>query len=211
VTFGTVGVIAAKTIPFDIGIPAISFRRALVYPSCDADRSLGPHRGRLYCSWMDLTGSGNTDIFAAYSDDRGGTWSTPNPVTDRIPGVDRFYQWLSVDPTNGRVNISFYDTRNDTTRQRYMTDVYFTDSPDGVTWVAPNVRVSTVSSNEHDCNGVIPCSAIDYGNQYGDYAGLVSFGGMSHPVWTDSRRNQSAAAGCRTGLAMEEVFTATVH
>jgi hypothetical protein len=211
VTFGTVGVIAAKTIPFDIGIPAISFRRALVYPSCDADRSLGPHRGRLYCSWMDLTGSGNTDIFAAYSDDRGGTWSTPNPVTDRIPGVDRFYQWLSVDPSNGRVNISFYDTRNDTTGQRYMTDVYFTDSPDGVTWFAPNVRVSTVSSNEHDCNGVVPCSAIDYGNQYGDYAGLVSFGGMSHPVWTDSRRNQSAAGGCRTGLAMEEVFTATVH
>jgi hypothetical protein len=116
-----------------------------------------------------------------------------------------------VDPTNGRVNISFYDTRNDTTGQRYMTDVYFADSPDGVTWVAPNVRVSTVSSNEHDCNGVVPCSAIDYGNQYGDYAGLVSFGGMSHPVWTDSRRNQSAAASCRTGLAMEEVFTATVH
>ena len=211
VTFGPVAVIAPKLIAFDIGIPAISFRRALVYPSCDADRSLGTHRGRLYCSWMDLTSSGNTDIFAAYSDDRGGTWSSPHPVADQIPGVDRFYPWLSVDPTIGRVNISFYDTRNDTTGQRYMTDVYFTDSADGVTWAGPNIRVSTVSSNEHDCNGVFPCSAIDYGNQYGDYTGLVSFGGVSHPVWTDSRRNQSATSGCRTGLAMEEVFTATVH
>src|SRR5437660_1042292 len=47
--------ISRKTLPFDIGIPAESFRGALVYPSLDVDRSNGPHRGRLYCSWMDLT------------------------------------------------------------------------------------------------------------------------------------------------------------
>lgn len=211
VTFGTPSVIATKGLAFDIAIPAISFRRALVYPSCDTDRSQGPHRGRLYCSWMDLTSSGNTDIFAAYSDDRGTTWSTPKAVTDHLSGVDRFYQWLSVDPVNGRANISFYDTRNDTTGQRYMTDVYFTYSADGSGWASPNARVSTASSNEHDCNGSFPCSAIDYGNQYGDYEGLVSFGGVSHPVWTDSRRNQSAATGCRTGVAMEEVFSAGIR
>ena len=64
--------------------PAISFRRALVYPSCDTDRSTGAHRGRLYCSWMDLTASGATDIFASYSDDRGATWST----------TGRSHRWL---------------------------------------------------------------------------------------------------------------------
>lgn len=211
VTFGTPSVIASKGLAFDIGIPAISFRRALLYPSCDTDRSGGPHRGRLYCSWMDLTSSGNTDIFATYSDDHGASWSAPKPVTDRLAGVDRFYQWLSVDPTNGSANISFYDTRNDTTGQRYQTDVYLTHSSDGAAWASPNTRVSTASSNEHDCNGVFPCSAIDYGNQYGDYEGLVSFGGVSYPVWTDSRRNQTAAAGCRSGLAMEEVFTGKVR
>ena len=62
------------------------------------------------------------------------------------------------------MNISFYDTRNDTTGSRFMTDTYFTQSNDGgVTFRSPNVRVSSVSSNEHDCNGIFPCAAINYG------------------------------------------------
>ena len=210
VTWGTQSVVANKTIPFDIAIPAESFRGALVYPSCDVDRSTSAHRGRLVCSWMDLTGNGTTNIFSAFSDDQGTTWSVPKTVTDSLSfPVDRFYNWISIDPTNGVVNISFYDTRNDTTGFRYMTDTYLTRSSDGgATW-APNVRVSTVSSNEHDCNGVFPCSAIDYGNQQGDYEGLVAYGGVAHPVWTDSRRHQETVAGCGVPL-MEEVFTASV-
>jgi hypothetical protein len=118
---------------------------------------------------------------------------------------------MSVDPVTGDVNVSFYDTRNDTTGARYQTDTYFTQSQDGGgSWRSPNTRVSTVSSNEHDCNGVFPCSAINYGNQQGDYEGLVSFGGVSHPVWTDSRKQTAFAPGCRGNQAMEEVFTATV-
>jgi hypothetical protein len=42
-----------------------------------------------------------------------------------------------------------------------MTDVYLAHSEHGSTWAHPNSRVSTVSSNEHDCNGLIPCSALD--------------------------------------------------
>jgi hypothetical protein len=212
-TFGTPSVVASKSIPFDIGIPAISFRRALIYPSCDADRSNGPHRGRLYCSWTDLASNGvNTDIFTAFSDDRGSSWSPSQRVTDSLSGsIDRFYQWLSVDAVTGEANISFYDSRNDTTGQRYMTDVYFSRSVDGKNWLSPNARVSTASSNEHDCNGLFPCSGINYGNQYGDYEGLVSYNGTSHAIWTDSRDQLNFAPGCRTKLAMEEVFTATIH
>jgi hypothetical protein len=70
--------------------------------------------------------------------------------------------------------------------------------------------VSTVSSNEHDCDGIFPCIAIDYGNQQGDYEGLASLGGVSHPIWTDSREQLFPVSGCSTGLAMEEVFTAVV-
>src|SRR5213080_2699317 len=51
-------VISPKTVPFEIAVPAESFRRALVYPSLGVDTSSGPHRGRLYCSWMDLTANG---------------------------------------------------------------------------------------------------------------------------------------------------------
>jgi hypothetical protein len=205
-------IVSTKSAVFDVGIPAESFRRALVYPSCDADRSSGPHSGRLYCSWMDLTAAGTTDIFSAFSDDKGSTWSPKTAVTDQLSfAVDRFNHWMAVDPVTGDVNVSFYDTRNDTTGFRFMTDTFFSQSTNGGTsWLSPNLRVSSASSNEHDCNGVFPCDAIDYGNQQGDYEGLASSGGVSHPIWTDSREQQTLAPGCRTGLAMEEVFTAVV-
>ena len=119
---------------------------------------------------------------------------------------------MSVDPTTGDVNISFYDTRNDTTGSRYMTDVYLTKSiTGGASWSSPNTRVTSASSNEHDCDGTFPCSGINYGNQYGDYEGLVSYGGVSYPIWTDSRRQLDPISGCRRNLAMEEVFTAKMH
>ena len=161
---------------------------------------------------MDLTPAGATDIFLAFSDDKGASWSSPAPVSDQLPfAVDRFNQWLSVDPVAGEVNVSFYDTRNDTTGAGYMTDVYFTQSADGgSSWLSPNVRVTGESSSEHDCDGLFPCPGIDYGNQYGDYEGLVSHGGVSHPIWTDSRRQLDPSPGCKTNLGMEEVFSSTV-
>ena len=210
-TWGTAGVIAGKVIPFDLAIPAESFRGALVYPACDTDRSAGPHRGRVYCSWMDLTEGGTTNIFLSFSDNNGANWSGPEPVGDPAPGVDRFNHWMSVDPVTGDVNVSYYDTRNDTTGERFMTDVFLAQSKDGgLTW-QPDVRVTDVSSNEHDCDGVFPCQGINYGNQQGDYEGLVSYGGVSHPIWTDSRRQLDPATGCRRPFLMEEVFTATVQ
>jgi hypothetical protein len=210
VTWDAQRVVASKVLPFDIAVPAEFNRGALIYPACDADRSKGAHRGRLVCSWTDLAGNGTTDIFTSFSDDKGTTWSLPKAATDSLSfAVDRFNQWLSIDPTNGVVNVSFYDTRNDTTGSRYMTDIYLSRSSDGAATYAPNVRASDVGSNEHDCNGLFPCSAINYGNQQGDYSGLVAYGGVAHPIWTDSRRNQETSASCTRGL-MEEVFTASV-
>ena len=80
-TFSPQVVISPKTIPFDAGIPAEFSRRALVYPACDTDRSAGPNRGRLYCSWMDV-GDMGTDIFLSTSDEGGATWSAPRVVGD---------------------------------------------------------------------------------------------------------------------------------
>ncbi len=211
-SWGVPATISRKTLPFDIGIPAESFRGALVYPSLGVDRSNGPHRGRIYCSWMDQTPANVTDIFLSYSDNNGLTWSTPSHVPDQFASkVDRFNHWMSIDPTNGDVNVAFYDTRNDTTGFRYQTDYYLARSTDGgVSFSGADIRVSTVSSNEHDCNGVFPCDGINYGNQQGDYEGLVSFGGVSYPIWTDSRRQLSPSSGCRRPYLMEEVFTAAV-
>jgi hypothetical protein len=204
--------ISPKTLPFDIAIPAESFRGALVYPSLGVDTSSGIHRGRIYCSWMDLTVLNATDIFISYSDDQGATWSTATPVTDQfLTPVDRFNHWMSIDPVTGGVNVAFYDTRNDTTGSRYQTDYYLARSSDGgATWSAADTRVSTASSNEHDCDGIFPCTGINYGNQQGDYEGLVSYGGCSYPVWTDSRRQLDPSSGCRRPFLMEEVFSAKV-
>src|SRR5438876_7436961 len=211
-SWGVPVTISRKTLPFDIGIPAESFRGALVYPSLDADRSNGPHRGRIYCSWMDLTPANVTDIFISYSDNNGQTWSAPAHVPDQFGfPVDRFNHWMSVDPTNGEVNVAFYDTRNDTTGFRYQTDYYLARSTNGgASFPGADIRVSTVSSNEHDCNGIFPCQGINYGNQQGDYEGLVSFAGVSYPIWTDSRRQLTSSSGCRRPLLMEEVFSASV-
>jgi hypothetical protein len=208
-TWGKQGVISRKNLAFDIAIPAEFNRGALEYPSCDVDRSGGPNRGRLYCSWMDLASSGNTQIYLSYSDDQGGHWSAPSNVGDPLLNVDRFNHWMSVDGSNGEVNVAFYDTRNDTTGFRYMTDYYLARSGAGGTSFQPDIRASNQSSNEHDCNGLFPCSAINYGNQQGDYAGVVAYGGAAHPIWVDSRRNTETSSSCSRGL-MEEVFTTSI-
>ena len=211
-SWGVPNTVSAKTLPFDIAIPAESFRGALVYPSLGVDVSSGPHRGRIYCSWMDLTPANVTDIFISYSDNNGASWSTPTRVPDQFTfPVDRFNHWMSIDPTNGDVNVAFYDTRNDTTGARFQTDYYLARSTNGgVGFPAADIRVSTVSSNEHDCNGIFPCDGINYGNQQGDYEGLVSFNGTSYPIWTDSRKQLAPSSGCRRPLLMEEVFSAVV-
>src|SRR5437763_973933 len=211
-SWGVPTTISGKTLPFDIGIPAESFRGALVYPSLGVDVSNGPQRGRIYCSWMDLTPANVTDIFVSHSDNNGLTWSSPAHVPDQFAvKVDRFNHWMSVDPVNGNVNVAFYDTRNDTTSFRYQTDYYLARSTDGgLTFPGSDIRVSTVSSNEHDCGGIFPCDGINYGNQQGDYEGLVSFNGVSYPIWTDSRKQLTSSSGCRRPFLMEEVFSAAV-
>src|SRR5258708_28434452 len=96
--------------------------------------------------------AGTPDISLSFSDDRGASWSTSKPVADQLRIlVDRFNQWLAVDSVTGDVNLSFYDTRNDTTGQRFQTDVFFTQSADcGLKFRSPNFRVTDVSSSVTD-------------------------------------------------------------
>src|SRR3989441_351957 len=86
-TWGAQNIVSSKSIPFDIAVPAESFRGALVYPVLDVDRSSGPHRGRLYCSWMDRTAAGTTDIYLSFSDDKGAHWSPRRTVADQLSNL----------------------------------------------------------------------------------------------------------------------------
>jgi len=194
-TFGQERAIAPTQSAFDIGIPAENVRRALVYPACDADRSAGAHRGALYCSWTDSTAANGSDVFVARSTDGAQTWGAPARVNDDPTGVanDQFNQWLAVDPTNGSVNVSWSDTRQDPTHA--STNEEYTRSTDGGQSYIANVQVSTAPTNE-------TCCGAQLHDQYGDYEGIAAYGGVARPVWTD-RRDSVAALG-------EEVFTAAI-
>ena len=203
-TFGQQQVIAPTVVAFDDAIPAMASRHALLYPACDTDRSSSANRGTLYCSWMDETASNGTDIFVSHSTDRGASWSAPVRVNDDPTGVrkDQFNQWLSVDPASGSINLSWNDARNDPADIK--TDIFFSQSTDGGLSFAPNVKVTTAMSDESAGN---PCA--DAGNQYGDYEGIVAFGGNIHPIWTDGRFDCTIDPA--TGqMLVEEIFTALV-
>jgi hypothetical protein len=121
---------------------------------------LGAHRRTLYCSWWNGTLSTGGNVFVSRSTDDGATWSHPLRVNDVATG-DQYYQWLAVDPVTGTVDMSWYDTRLDPSRQ--SVNVYFAFSGNGGASFSPNIRVSTGSSNEESGTN------IDFGNQYGDY------------------------------------------
>ena len=148
-----------------------------------------------------------------YSDDSGATLErSETPVAERFGRVDRFNHWLATDPVTGAVNVSFYDTRNDTHRRRYDDRHLSRRAPRTARSFAPSLRVTDVSSNEHDCNGVFPCPSINYGNQQGDYEGVAATAASSTPSGPTAGADQRAAppAAAATGTLMEEVFTATV-
>ena len=195
-TFSAPVTIAPTVVPFAVNIPAQNVRGADLYPTCAADQSAGPNRGNLYCAWNDLNGPSGMDVLFSRSTDGGATWSAPAVVNDDTPGVgnDQFFPWLAVDPTDGSINVSFYDTRNDPTH--VSTDVFYARSTDGGISFGPNVRVTTEPTNE-------TTAGANLGNQYGDYEGIAAFGGVIHPVWTDRR------ASLAPNLA-EEVFTAAI-
>jgi hypothetical protein len=203
-TFGRSTVIAPTAVGLQDAIPAMASRSALLYPACDVDRSPSSYRGTLYCSWMDEAPGNGTDILVARSLDAGNSWSAPVRVNDDPPGMreDQFNQWLSVDPTSGAVDLSWNDARNDPSDTK--TDVYFSSSADGGLSFSPNRKVTTAPSDESAAN-----PAADQRDQYGDYEGIVAYGGTAHPIWTDGRLDGSLdpATGQPVG---EEIFTATI-
>jgi hypothetical protein len=180
------------------GISAITAQASL-----DVDRSAGPFRGRLYMAYIDRPDPDarpfDEDVYLQFSDDQGATWSPRQRVNDDGIGNSQFFPSLSVDPTNGKVLISWYDTRRDPVNIQ-LTDVFLAvgnPSRHGLHF-RPNLQVTDQQSDESVNNP----QAFGW---YGDYEGLVAYGGVAHAVWCDARAGNFAA-----GLS-EEVFTAAVR
>jgi len=130
-------------------------------------------------------------VFVAKSTAGGVTWtSTAVPA-----GGDQFNQWLAVDPSDGSVNVAYYDTGTHGATSTIYTLARSTDG--GATYAAS--AIATAPTDETCC-----APSVNLGNQYGDYEGIAALNGIVRPVWVD-RRQDVVDLGLR-----EEVFTATV-
>ncbi len=204
-SYGTPKVIATTFDSYDIGIPGMNSRRALIYASGAAYRTAT--KDMVYAAWTDLSGETGctapanepaasttstckTRIWFARSTDGGTTWSAPVKVNNQAGLNDQFNQWIAVDETSGQVSLMYYDTVSDPGRKK--TDVWYqTSTNDGASWGAA-VKVTTAMTDETSAGS-------DSGNQYGDYNALSGYGGKFLPSWTDRRGNAS-----------EEIWTAPV-
>lgn len=169
-----------------ISLPNAPYRHD-TYPVAAVDTGTGRYRGRLYLTWSDQR-SGNADILLKSSDDGGKSWSSIRRVNDDAGAAGQFMQWVSVAP-NGRVDVSFYDRRDDP-NDTLLNEYYAGSTNGGATFA--NVRVSDVSSDPAVWPSFI-----------GDYNQIASTTKAAHPAWTDMR---NGAAGDRN----EDVYTASV-
>jgi hypothetical protein len=199
--------IATTTASYEMSVPAMCQRQALIYTAIGVDRSAGPRRGAIYVAWTDLDATDgepgcagisspvHSRVFISSSSDGGTTWNTPHQVRTGSSVVvgDQFNQWIDVDQGNGNLHVMFYDTRDDPNRRK--TNVYYLASKDGgLTW-GDEVKVSSEQTDE-------TAAGADGGNQYGDYNGIVAFRDVAFPSWTD-RRLSSA-------ITKEQIFTASI-
>jgi hypothetical protein len=186
----------------------------------------GPHRGRVYVSFYSAvspvtaapvvacpagTPAGtrcqgqrlvSSQAFVTFSDDRGQTWSTPQPVAPAPPaaGIKRIWPVVSVEP-GGTVNVVYYESQERpidpssstvecsvslaTGLRRVGTasslvDTFVSSSVDGgVTFAAP-LKISSATSNW--CT-----TASNIRPNFGDYIGSASGGNRALALWTDGR------------------------
>ncbi|MEX2269820.1 MAG: sialidase family protein [Vicinamibacterales bacterium] len=110
VTWNDDRVIASTPGGWDLPIPGITRHNGM--PVTAIDRSRGSHRGAIYVNWID-TRNGDPDVFVMRSSDNGKTWMPPVRVNDDPAknGAVQFFTWMAVDPSDGSVNVLFYDRR----------------------------------------------------------------------------------------------------
>lgn len=160
-------VVANQPQGWDQKIPGISRANGLPVTLCDI--SSGPYRGRVYVNWSDQrAGEDDTDIWMAYSDDEGNTWSDPVRVNDDDPGKHQFFPWAAIDQTTGYIYVVFYDRRD---QRDELTDVYLAISKDGgQTFANEKINQFTFEPNTEVF--------------FGDYNNIVAHQGRIRPIWT---------------------------
>jgi BNR repeat-like domain len=140
--------------------------------------AIDPKSKRLYITWSDYR-NGDLDIFISTSDDGGKRWSSAQRVNnDPVHnGAEQFFQWLAVDPTDGSVNVLFYDRRGDPENQKQI--VALARSTDGGKTFANYAW----TDNPFEAGDVF----------FGDYTGLAAYGGRVYGVWMEKPAPEPAS------------------
>jgi len=148
-----------------------------------------------------LGGGADTDIYLAFSDDNGATWSTPTLITPTAgDGRIQFWPVVTVGP-QGEINVVYYESQEvrlnpdpsviecsiniggGLTRRSIrssIVDTFIARSTDhGATFQTP-VKLSSASSNW--CKGT-----TNIRPNFGDYIGAATVGAKTSAVWADDR------------------------
>jgi hypothetical protein len=182
--------------PLPLFCPIIAAPGGLVSPSPDVE--VGP-AGRVFVAYSDLrdnaevgvesrcTASGSDETFDSFV-----AAGAPNDFPAANSGVrisddgaldlnDHFLPALSVDPSTGEVEASFYSTAGDPGGQH--TDRLYVSSNDLGASYSPTAAISTGRSRF--------AGPFSDGIDYGTRQGADSAGGVFRPAWTDNRALQS--------------------
>jgi hypothetical protein len=143
--------------------------RCFGFPSMACDYSQGKYRGKLYVSWADQRrGANNTDIWISFSADEGLSWSKPAMVNDDFGEKHQFFNWMTIDQSNGYIYVVFYDRREHADNS---TDVYLARSTDGGVTFNNQIISDT------------PFTPESY-TFMGDYTNIAAVDGIIRPIWT---------------------------
>lgn len=201
------GVRVASICSGDVFPPSgYSRNRSNTWPRIAVARS-GSHRGRLYVAWQDCRianggpmpapmgpedafgfdiGHPDTDVFLAFSDDGGATWSEPVLVAGGGDGLLQFWPTISVGPT-GAVDVTYSESfePDGTTFQgrgggTSLVDVFWARSTDGGETFGEPVRLTEVTSDWG-------ATESDLTPNFGDYNDAASVGTSLLATWADGR------------------------
>ncbi|HEX4591625.1 MAG TPA: FG-GAP-like repeat-containing protein, partial [Gemmataceae bacterium] len=167
------------------GLPAQPSRTVDAEAFLAYDRSGDAHNGRLYLVYTDSAAStpNDTNIFVRFSDNDGGSWSSPVKVNDDTGNHSQFFSGIAVDQTTGNVAVGWFDARNSPANTQ--TEYFVSASVDGGATFLPNVQVSKGLSDGR-------ASTIFDPNEYGDFYRMDFVNNAIHVVWAD---NSAALSG----------------
>jgi hypothetical protein len=174
--------------------PAQDKRGINAFGSIDIDRNpSSPFFGTLYVSFPDFptgtTSGSDVNTYVIRSTNGGTSWSSRVKVNDDNFGATQFFPWLSVDQSDGTLNVSWVDSRLDPLNRK--TQMVYARSSDGGVSFEPNILFTdgglTWRNNVNYSDENSTDNPAFNGNQYGDYSGIAAFNRQVHPLWTDSR------------------------